>query len=268
LAPHHDVTVLPDRRWIALSERVRVVSIADYHQDAVLLVDVGGRLVVDLNDAQDCGWWSFVRKTIRGYESSFVLALSGWGDADMINFFHDNGDRIAPAAIARRRAGLPVGAEIASRVEALGATHFVPFSSMHRYQRSDSIWANECVTRLDDYAVGFDSRRAQLLPAFVRYDCTTDTYDMTHPPASQELVHDPKEFGDDWAEELDAEDEATATSYFRAIRTPSRGLRLHSPSGRRPGPSHSARWQALRSRRHLRSPASLIAHHYRPGDLR
>ena len=34
--------------------------------------------------------------------------------------------------------------------ETFGATHFVPFSSFHRYQRTDSVWANE----LDHAGVG------------------------------------------------------------------------------------------------------------------
>ena len=52
------VEVLPDQTWVRISDRVRVLCIADEGQDAVLLVDVGGRLVVNLNDAQDRGWGS------------------------------------------------------------------------------------------------------------------------------------------------------------------------------------------------------------------
>ena len=50
------VEVLPDATWVRISDRVRVLCIADEGQDAVLLIDVGGELVVNLNDAQDRGW--------------------------------------------------------------------------------------------------------------------------------------------------------------------------------------------------------------------
>ncbi len=48
-----DITVLADRQWTPISDRVRVLCMADYNQDAVLLVDIGGRLVTNLNDASD-----------------------------------------------------------------------------------------------------------------------------------------------------------------------------------------------------------------------
>jgi hypothetical protein len=213
----YDVRVLPDRVWASLSPRVRVCCVSDYNQDAVLLVEVAGVLVANLNDAQDSGWWQFVRKTIQRYDRSYLLALSGWGDADMINFFDANGDRIDPPALARKQGGLPVGAEISRRVDALGATHFVPFSSMHRYQRTDSAWANECVTHLEDYAIGFESERAKILPPYVRVDVTTGEYEQTMPPPAAGMLHEPSEFGDDWAEELDDDDRAVVTGYFTAV---------------------------------------------------
>src|ERR671939_533655 len=72
-----DVRVLPDRQWIELSPRVHILCIADYNQDAILLVDVNGRLAVDLNDAGDRGWGSSVRRTIRRYPRSYLLSLVG-----------------------------------------------------------------------------------------------------------------------------------------------------------------------------------------------
>ena len=60
------VEVLPDATWVRISDRVRVLCIADEGQDAVLLVDVGGELVVNLNDAQDRGWGSLVKRVDPG----------------------------------------------------------------------------------------------------------------------------------------------------------------------------------------------------------
>ena len=82
---------------------MRVLCIADEGQDAVLLVDVGGELVVNLNDAQDRGWGALVKRVIRAFPRSFLLRLSGYGDADMINFVDDDGRRVPSLAAARAR---------------------------------------------------------------------------------------------------------------------------------------------------------------------
>ncbi|MCY0999082.1 hypothetical protein OWM54_18230 [Myxococcus sp. MISCRS1] len=100
-----NVHVLVDRVWTQLSPRIRVMCIPDMNQDAVLLVDVGGRLLVNLNDAGDRGWGRFVRGLVRRYDQSYLLALSGYGDADMINYFTEDGQRIAPYAAAKTPVG-------------------------------------------------------------------------------------------------------------------------------------------------------------------
>src|SRR5439155_186714 len=61
----YNVQILPDRAWTSLSDNVRVLCIADYNQDAILLVDMAGRLLVDLNDANDRGWGVFVRQQVK-----------------------------------------------------------------------------------------------------------------------------------------------------------------------------------------------------------
>src|SRR4051794_16368866 len=85
------VEVLPDQTWVRISDRVRVLCIADAGQDAVLLVDVGGRLVVDLNDAQDRGWGHLVRRGVPALPPPVLLRPSGYGGAHMIQFLADNG---------------------------------------------------------------------------------------------------------------------------------------------------------------------------------
>lgn len=198
-----DVEVLPDRRWVEISPRIRIQSIPDWNQDAVLLVDIGGRLVVDLNDAGDRGWGAHVRATMRRYSETYLLALSGYGDADMINFFDEAGNRIPPNAAKKT----PVGQTLTRLVDLYGARFFVPFSSMHRYQRADSVWANEYTTGLEDYAKGFSSKRCEMLPAFVRRDFGRDTAERIEPRENPVRAIDPQEFGDDWEERL-ADDEA------------------------------------------------------------
>jgi hypothetical protein len=211
------VEVLPDATWVPISDRVRVLSIADEGQDAILLVDVGGELVVNLNDAQDRGWGSLVKRVIRSFPRSFLLRLSGYGDADMIHFVDDDGTRLPSLAQLRREGGFEVGADVARMTETFGATHFVPFSSFHRYQRTDSVWANEWTTPVAEYERGFASDRVTLLPAFVRYDVTTGSWEGIDPPAAPELAFAPEEFGDDWSESLERDDVDAVRDYFTGI---------------------------------------------------
>jgi len=213
-AQGYEVHLLLDRVWKQLSPNIRILCIPDYNQDAVLLVDVGGKLVVNLNDASDRGWGRFVRKVISGYPVSFLLALSGYGDADMINFFDEEGHPIPPQAAQR----VPPGQTIARQAEHYGVRYFVPFSSMHKYQRKDSAWASQYTTHLDDYAKGFQSTTCELTPAFIRYDALRDTFEELHPPERSLAPLDPQEFGDDWSERLETAETQKLTSYFRSIQ--------------------------------------------------
>ncbi|HEY8154144.1 MAG TPA: MBL fold metallo-hydrolase [Myxococcota bacterium] len=208
-----DVHVAPDRSWVPLSDRIRIQCISDYNQDAVLLIDIGGCLLIDLNDAHDRGWDRLVRKIAAGYERVILLALTGYGDAYMINYHDETGAFIPPVA-ARR---LPVGPQIAELTRRFGADRFVPFSSMHKYQREDSVRMNQYATRLEDYPIGFESSRAELLPAFIRYDCRDHGFERIDPPENPDLVVAPAEFGDDWQERLEPAEVEKVSRYFRSF---------------------------------------------------
>ena len=67
------VRVLKDREWTPLSERVRIMSIADYNQDGILLVEMNGRLIVDLNDADRPDG---ILGRASSYQLSFATTLS------------------------------------------------------------------------------------------------------------------------------------------------------------------------------------------------
>ena len=163
--------------WYPLSEHIRVYCISDLNQDAVLLADINGRLVFNRTDASDHGWENHVRSIIKRYPVSFMMGLSSrYGDADMINFFHEDGSRIAPSEVTPA-----IGKRNANRTETVGAKYFIPFSSMHTYQREDSAWANIYHTSLDDYRNGFESDKCQMLPAYVRYDCMDDSWEEIRP---------------------------------------------------------------------------------------
>ena len=205
-----DVRVMRDREWLELTPRLRVLCIADYNQDAVLLADVNGRLVLNLNDAGPRGWGGFVRNVVKRYKRSFLLSLVG-GGADMMNYFDEDGRRLPPPAKT------PLGATLCNRANYFGATVAIPFSAMHRFQRTDSAWAEPHASQVEEYPEGFDHSRCELLPAYVRYDCASDDVTPLNPSRSREPLHDPAEFGDDWTQRLESDEKARLTAYFKGF---------------------------------------------------
>ncbi len=206
--------VLPDGIWVELAPRLKVCWLSDYNQDAILLVDLGGRLLVDANDASDRGVGDFLQKTIARYRQSWLLCLTGYGDADMIHFFDEAGARVLPDAAMK----VALGPGIAGLLQHYGIKGFIPFSSMHRYQRADSIWANEFTTEIDEHRRDFPQGQGiEILPAFVRMDLAREALTELHPRELPEVVHPPEKFGDSWADPLSAEDAAKLRDYFAPI---------------------------------------------------
>ena len=205
--------VLPDREWVELSPRIRVMCVSDYNQDALLFIDINGRLLVNFNDGNAHGSERFIKKIIKQFQRSFLLRLFSYGDADMINYFEPDGERILPAAAQKR----PVGPVLQGYAEMYGVTDAIPFSSFHAYQRKDSAWVNQFTTPLEAYPEGFASKTVRLLPAFISYDCVTDQFVELRPePTPSELI-DPSVFGDDWSEQLSADEASEIASYFHRI---------------------------------------------------
>lgn len=204
--------VLPEREWVSLSPRVSVMCITDYNQDAILLVKIGDSLVVNLNDASERGWGRLVRKAIAEHPTSFLMALSGHGDADMIQTQLEDGTPLRPDLTR------PVGQRIANRLDAYGAKFFVPFSSMHRYQRDDTVWANAFTTDIDAYGKGFASRRGgEMLAPFTRHDALTGECTAIDPAVAAEVTLPSTQFGDDWSEPLSEGDVTALRGYLQKV---------------------------------------------------
>ncbi|MCG8556473.1 MAG: MBL fold metallo-hydrolase [Proteobacteria bacterium] len=209
----YNVSILPDREWVELSHHIRVLCISDYYQDSLLLLDINGRLVVNLNDATDRGWGRFVRKIIKNYDVTFLLKLISYGDPDMNNFFSETGERIP---VLQR---FSLGQRLQFWAELYGVRYVVPFSSFHRYQRADSIWANDYVATFEDYKDGLTSNRFELLPPFISYDCVCDTLSELRPAKTAVVVHQPDTFGDTWSDQLQCTDVTILEDYFRSIES-------------------------------------------------
>ena len=75
-----------------------------------------------------------------------------------------------------------------------------------------------------EYARGFRSDRVTLLPAFVRYDCTTDSWEPIDPEPAPDVTFAPEDFGDDWSDTLDRDDRSALTRYFGSIERLARSL--------------------------------------------
>jgi hypothetical protein len=207
----YKVSILPDREWIRLSPSIRVMTVPDYNQDSILLLDIAGTLVLNLNDASDHGWGRFVRRIAKSFNKEiYLLNLVTWGDADMINLYTEDGARIPPKGESK-----PL---IAPRLQNLavqfGANHIIPFSCFHRYEREDSIWANQFMPSLDDYYKGVDSKKPRLLQPFLRVDCDSGKVTPLEPHTLPLNPRSPSQFNDNWNDRLEQEDEQLVSEYF------------------------------------------------------
>ena len=81
----------------------------------------------------------------------------------------------------------PIGVTLTYRAHYWGATTAIPFSAMHRFQRTDSAWAEPHASQVEDYPEGFDSSRCELLPAYVRYECMKDEVTPLNPAMMSSL---------------------------------------------------------------------------------
>lgn len=208
----HKVRILPDHQWIPLSEGVRVYSIANKNQDSLLLIDVNGRLVINMNDSDDYGESFRVRQMARNFKEVYLLQLHGWGGADMLNFFGPDGKKLVSD---EQRRG-PIAPRAQKSARAMGANKVIPFSSFHRYQREDSAWANALIPGLDDYQAAAVPGWPEMLPAFVRVDCETDEITPINPRQRYCLLKRAEEYGDNWSDPLTAEDKTKIRDYFLA----------------------------------------------------
>jgi hypothetical protein len=202
------VRVLPDRKWTALSERVRLFCISDYIQDAALLIDVAGRLFLNLNDCGARGAIRLIRRITRGFADSYLLQIA-CRDADMMHFVDAEGRRCEPFS----EETMP-GAFLAQRARLFGAKNVIPFSSFHQYQREDSVWANQYVTPVDGYRRGFDDRAARYIEPFAAIDCGSGAVAAIRCEPKQVTAIPAAKFGDSWSDQLDETDEELIRAYF------------------------------------------------------
>ena len=90
----------------------------------------------------------------------------------------------------------------------------LPFSSLHKYVRKDSIKMNKFVTPLDMHYEKFDDKYGELLPAFIKWDTQKQDYLKINPDENINEEIEADFFGDSWSDQLEKEDEKFLNKYF------------------------------------------------------
>ena len=203
------VKILKERVWTELSKNVSIMSISTKIQDTILILKIKNDIFINLNDAGPMNY-RFIKKIIKNYKRKFLLSISGWGDADMINFYDENDNFIEPLAAKKH----PVGDYLSLIAKLLSANYVIPFSSFHEYQREDSIWANKYVTPLSEYKNGIH-KEINFVEPFAFIDCDKpDCIKSLELVKSNPIIKKSSQFDDNWNDSLEFEDKKIIKNYF------------------------------------------------------
>jgi hypothetical protein len=207
-----DVTVLAYREWFQVSPTVRVLCMDNMNQDAMLVIEAGQSLIVDLNDSPLCGETSFLRKLVRKYprEKTYLLALCSV-DADMLNFVDAAGRSLAGPPEERKPGAIWA---VGRRASSIGVGNFCCSSSQHIYVRTDSIWANPYRIVWSDMQRYWIRPDIRLIEPFVTIDLADGSVTPNHPSHQSDTSQiSPGTGEDDWSEQLSV-DEWTQVERF------------------------------------------------------
>ena len=205
----YKVIILKERVWTELSKNVSVMSVSTKIQDTILIIKVKDDVFINLNDAGPMSH-RFIKKVVKGYKRKFLLSISGWGDADMINFYDKENNFIEPLAAKKH----PVGDYLSLIAKLFDANYVIPFSSFHEYQREDSVWANKYVTPMQEYKNGIHKDITFVDPfAFINSEKDGDIKSL--PLKKRGLtVKKAGDFKDNWSDLLETEDKIIIKEYF------------------------------------------------------
>lgn len=206
-----NVKILPDREWFELSKKIRIFCISDYNQDSILLIEINGHLFANLNDADPKGSMRLLRRIIKKYKNSYMLKLTGYGDADMINFYDESGAKVEPKQNSNAAINLLIFARL------LGTNHAIPFSCFHTYQREDSLWTNDYTTSKEAMEHDFIDEHIKYIKPFSIIDCSDENQSQFELINPKKIIVEPKSpeaFGDSWSEGLLPKDEKELLDYF------------------------------------------------------
>ena len=202
---------LKSNQWFEVSKNIRIKSFADWNQDSCLLIEINKKdIIFNLNDGSALGWSKEIKNTISQYKNRFLMKLVNWGDADMINFYNHHNEFILPLAAEKK----PCGESYGYYMKLWKCNYSVPFSSLHRYSRKDSIKMNEFSTPLESHYLNFDNKIGEILPAFIKWDTEKSNYQKINPQKRILKISEPEEFGDNWNDDLNVNDRKVIEDYF------------------------------------------------------
>lgn len=205
----YSVQILKDKVWTELSKNISVMSVSTKIQDTILIVKIKDDIFINLNDAGPINY-RFIKKIVEKFKRKFLLSISGWGDADMINFYDKDNNFIEPLASKKH----PVGDYLSLIAKLVSANFVIPFSSFHEYQREDSIWANKYVTPIQEYKNGIHKDITYIEPfAFINCEKEGDIKSLEI-KKGQLKIKNANEFSDNWNENLEIEEKKIINNYF------------------------------------------------------
>lgn len=209
-----DVTVLQYRRWYRLSPCLRCLCLDNENQDAILIVEAGDGLIVNLNDSPLCGEEQFIRNLVRRYDrGKTYLARLCAIDADMLNFVDAHGRRIVEPPEQRKPGMVWATARLAER---LGVGNYVCSSSQHLYVRPDSLWANPYRILWQDIQRHWSRPQIRIIEPFVIVNLDSGAYERKHPTQESDESQIADNTGDDdYSERLSAAEWSRVVAFFR-----------------------------------------------------
>ena len=211
LKKNYNCIKLKSNTWFEISDNVRIKTFADYNQDSSLIVEILKKnILFNLNDGLAFGWSKTIQDLIKNYENRFLLKLVNWGDADSINFYSNN--HFIPPLAANK---YPCGETYNYWMKKWNCNYAIPFSSLHSYIREDSIKMNEFTTPLESHSQNFNQKEGNLLPAFIKWNCEKNDFSKIKSEENLNEIRSPKDFGDNWSDELDSGDEIALNDYFQ-----------------------------------------------------
>ncbi len=212
LKKEYNCIKLKSNTWFKISNNIRIKSFSDWNQDSCLITEINKRdIILNLNDGSGLGWSKEIKSIIKNYKNRFLLKLINWGDADMINFYNHHNEFILPLAAEKK----PCGVSYSYYMKKWKCNYAIPFSSMHKYSRKDSINMNEYATPLKQHYNGFKSTNGEMLPAFIIWDSVKQDYREIRPGLNDEKIKLPEDFGDKWSDDLDKNDILQIEKYFK-----------------------------------------------------
>ena len=203
---------IKSNEWFEISPKVRIKSFSDWNQDSSILIEINKKdILFNLNDGSALGWSKEIKKIIKNYKNRFLLKLINWGDADMINFYNHHNDFILPLAAEKK----PCGESYSYYMKLWNCNFSIPFSSFHKYSRTDTIAMNKYVTPLSEHYTGFSNQNGDLLPAFINWNSEKSSFEEINPEENNEEIFEPEHYGDNWSDDLNDADKLIIENYFK-----------------------------------------------------